>query len=73
MEDDWIFESVIQYIRSPYYYAPVLTYIDENCTIFDDNEENKLEYTEIHKVCGLSASFALDDHVLRLPQAHLWP
>jgi hypothetical protein len=61
MNDDWIFDSMIQYIRSPYYYSPVLTYIDENCTIFDDEEENKFEYTDVHKVCWSSALYPAKD------------
>ena len=27
-----------------------MSFIDEYCTVFDDEEENKLEFTKIHKV-----------------------
>lgn len=29
---------------------PILEFIDENCLVFDEEEENKLEYTIIHQV-----------------------
>jgi len=28
---------------------PVLSFIEANCSVFDDDDENKLEYTKIHK------------------------
>ena len=28
-----------------------MQFLDENCIIFDSEEENKLEYTSIHMVC----------------------
>ena len=27
-----------------------MSFLDENCIIFDDDDENKLEYTNIHTV-----------------------
>lgn len=29
-----------------------MSFIDEYCTVFDDEEENKLEFTKIHNVSG---------------------
>ncbi len=48
--DDWVFDSVMGYLQSPQWTTPVLTFIDENCVVFDNEEENKLIYTEIHQV-----------------------
>ena len=31
--------------QGPLYTVPVMQFVDENCLIFDDEEENKLEYT----------------------------
>jgi uncharacterized UPF0160 family protein len=28
--------------------TPVMSYVDENCIVFDNDDENKLEYSEIH-------------------------
>ena len=41
---------IIGFLRSPRWKAPVMSFIDEFCTVFDDEEENKLEFTKIHKV-----------------------
>lgn len=45
-----MYDSVIQFLLSPTWRIPILTFIDENCIIFDDEEENKFEYTDIHNV-----------------------
>lgn len=29
---------------------PIYDFLDENCIVFDDEEENKFSYTDIHKV-----------------------
>ena len=41
---------IIGFLRSPRWKAPVMSFIDEFCTVFDDEEENKLEFTKIHNV-----------------------
>lgn len=41
---------IIGFLRSPRWKTPVMSFIDEYCTVFDDEEENKLEFTKIHKV-----------------------
>jgi hypothetical protein len=30
--------------------TPIMSFIEENCIIFDTEDENKLEYTGIHNV-----------------------
>jgi hypothetical protein len=35
-----------------------MTFLDDNCIVFDTEEENKLEYTAIHQVI-LNHSFAV--------------
>lgn len=46
---EWIFDSVINFVKSPLWKVPITSFINENCIIFDDEDENKLEYTDIHK------------------------
>eukprot|EP00696_Hemimastix_kukwesjijk_P011238 gnl/Hemi2/24116_TR8093_c0_g1_i1.p1 gnl/Hemi2/24116_TR8093_c0_g1~~gnl/Hemi2/24116_TR8093_c0_g1_i1.p1 ORF type:complete len:493 (-),score=200.12 gnl/Hemi2/24116_TR8093_c0_g1_i1:243-1721(-) len=46
---DWLFESVLQYITSPYWDLQVTAFIEKNCVVFDDEEENKLAYNQIHQ------------------------
>jgi hypothetical protein len=48
--DDWIFDSILGFFKSPEWSTPILDFIDENSVIFDNEEENKLSFTEVHKV-----------------------
>lgn len=45
-----MYESVLQYLTSPLWKVPIHTFIDANCIVFDDEEENKFSYTEVHNV-----------------------
>ena len=45
---DWIIEAVANYLASPAWKIPMVTFIDENCLCFDSEDENKFEYTKIH-------------------------
>ena len=47
---EWILDIVVEYLQSPIWKNPIMDFIDENCIIFEDEEENRLEYTEIHTV-----------------------
>ena len=40
----WLFDSVTQFLKGPDWAVPVWDFIDENCIIFDSEEENKLAY-----------------------------
>lgn len=46
-EDMWVYDFIKQYLISPIWKNPLLDYIEENCLVFEDNEENKFEYTKI--------------------------
>ncbi|BFI40453.1 cilia- and flagella-associated protein 36 [Marchantia polymorpha subsp. ruderalis] len=45
MSMDWMSDAVSRFIQSPSYLQPLLEFIDENCSVFEDKEANKLEYT----------------------------
>jgi len=47
-ENDWFFDIIISFLRSPRWKTPIMSFIDEHCLIFDNEDENKLEYTPIH-------------------------
>ncbi|CCW60010.1 unnamed protein product [Phytomonas sp. EM1] len=47
--NNWITEALVQFIKSPVWLTPVNSFIDENCNIFTDDSEMKLEYTTIHQ------------------------
>jgi len=40
----WLFDSVTQFLKGPDWAVPVWDFIDENCIIFDAEDENKLVY-----------------------------
>uniref|UniRef100_A0A087XXF3 Cilia- and flagella-associated protein 36 n=1 Tax=Poecilia formosa TaxID=48698 RepID=A0A087XXF3_POEFO len=50
-EDDseWIIESIVGYLGSPEWVIPVTDFMEHKCTDLDDEDENKLSYTEIHQ------------------------
>ncbi|XP_054455926.1 cilia- and flagella-associated protein 36 isoform X2 [Anoplopoma fimbria] len=50
-EDDseWVVESIVGYLGSPEWVDPVTDFMENKCTVFDDEDENKLSYTEIHQ------------------------
>jgi len=48
-EYDWLFDYIVSFLKSPPWTTPLNSFIDENCIIFDSDEENKLSYTECHQ------------------------
>jgi len=48
--EEWLYDYTLQYLSSPGWKIPIFSFIDEHCFIFDMEDENKLEYTVIHKV-----------------------
>eukprot|EP01041_Mallomonas_annulata_P002039 gene2039-3963_t len=47
-DSDWIFDFVLQFLNSGRFDAAVMDFVDEKCAVFDNEEENKLIYSEIH-------------------------
>uniref|UniRef100_A0A3B5MDG3 Cilia- and flagella-associated protein 36 n=1 Tax=Xiphophorus couchianus TaxID=32473 RepID=A0A3B5MDG3_9TELE len=48
-DSEWIIESIVGYLGSPEWVIPVTDFMEHKCTVFDDEDENKLSYTEIHQ------------------------
>ncbi|CAI2364461.1 unnamed protein product [Moneuplotes crassus] len=48
-DKSWLIDLILSFFHSAEWKAPVLSFIEEKCIVFDDEEENKLEYTIIHK------------------------
>merc|ERR1719265_809710 len=46
---EWLGDYILQFMKSPTWAVPIMTWIDENCIVFDCEEENKFEYTTLHK------------------------
>lgn len=47
-EFDWIFDYVLQFLESDKFDAAVMDFVDENCYVFDSEDENKFIYSDIH-------------------------
>ena len=53
--EDWFFDMIIGFLRSPRWKTPIMSFIDEHCVVFDDEDENKLEFTKVHQVSQTQA------------------
>jgi len=47
---EWLYDYLLQFLKSPGWRVPILNFIDQFCYQFEDSAENKLVYTEIHAV-----------------------
>ena len=45
---EWILEIMAEFLQSPLWKNQIISFVEEKCVIFEDEEENRLEYTEIH-------------------------
>jgi hypothetical protein len=64
-DSEWIFASVINFLQSPLWAAPVFKYVDNNCIFFDKEEENKLEYTTIHDQYRELVEGLIEQHIIK--------
>ncbi|KAM8784691.1 cilia- and flagella-associated protein 36 [Rhynchonycteris naso] len=48
-EIEWVVESIAGFLRGPDWSIPILDFVEQKCEVFDDEEESKLTYTEIHQ------------------------
>ncbi|XP_004482020.1 cilia- and flagella-associated protein 36 isoform X2 [Dasypus novemcinctus] len=48
-EVEWVVESIAGFLRGPDWSIPILDFVEQKCEVFDDEEESKLTYTEIHR------------------------
>lgn len=37
-----------EFLQSPLWKNPIISFVEENCVIFENTEENRLDYTEVH-------------------------
>ncbi|RNF24076.1 putative coiled-coil domain-containing protein 104 [Trypanosoma conorhini] len=47
-DEGWIIESIVQFTHSPLWRTPIDNFIDDNCFLFSDDAEMKVEQTEVH-------------------------
>lgn len=46
---EWVVDSIAGFLRGPAWSTPILEFMEQKCAVFDDEEESKLSYTEIHQ------------------------
>jgi len=64
-QGDWIFASVINFLESPLWSTPIMTFVDQHCIVFDSEDENKLEFTQIHTEFKDLVENLLDRYILQ--------
>src|SRR5574343_419108 len=47
---DWLYDYMLKFLQSPGWRSPIMSFIDQHCSKFSNEEENKLIYSEIHAV-----------------------
>lgn len=60
-EHDWLFDYIMNVFKAPTWEVPVMSFIDDNCVVFDNEEENKFAYSELHEVRTHQTDHALLD------------
>eukprot|EP00743_Colponemidia_sp_Colp-15_P001413 GILK01001550.1.p1 GENE.GILK01001550.1~~GILK01001550.1.p1 ORF type:complete len:467 (-),score=130.55 GILK01001550.1:826-2181(-) len=65
-DEDWIYDYILQFLKSPSWTVPILSFIDDNCVVFDNEEENKFIYTDIHNQFKEMIDNLLDLHLSEL-------
>lgn len=48
-DSEWVPESIAGFLGSPDWLIPLAEFMESRCSVFDDEDENKLTYTEIHQ------------------------
>ena len=47
---DWLYDYMLKFLQSSRWRTPILSFIDQHCSKFSEDEENRLIYSEIHSV-----------------------
>ncbi|XP_044145723.1 cilia- and flagella-associated protein 36 isoform X1 [Bufo gargarizans] len=62
-DTEWVLESVLAFLGCPAWTVPVSGFIERQCSVFDDEEENKLSYTEIHNEYKILVEKLIHEHL----------
>ncbi|KAK9963901.1 hypothetical protein ABG768_005120 [Culter alburnus] len=62
-DSEWVLESVAGFLSSPDWLIPLAEFMENKCSVFDDEEENKLTYTEIHQQYKQLVERLLETHM----------
>ena len=59
----WLFDAVTGFLRGPEWAVPVWNFIDDNCIVFDSEEENKLAHIDIFNAFREMVESLLEMHL----------
>ncbi|XP_077189853.1 cilia- and flagella-associated protein 36 isoform X2 [Paroedura picta] len=62
-EVEWVVDSIAGFLRSPAWSIPIVEFVEQKCEVFDDEEESKLSYTEIHQEYKALVEKLLDSYL----------
>ena len=62
----WLFEYICGVLDSPTWEVPVMSFIDEKCIVFDNEEENKLCYSALHQEFKELVERVLTQHLMEI-------
>ncbi|XP_052429038.1 cilia- and flagella-associated protein 36 [Carassius gibelio] len=62
-DSEWVLESIAGFLSSPDWLIPMAHFMDNKCSVFDDEDENKLSYTEIHHQYKQLVERLLENHM----------
>ncbi|XP_059421569.1 cilia- and flagella-associated protein 36 isoform X1 [Carassius carassius] len=62
-DSEWVLESIAGFLSSPDWLIPMAHFMDNKCSVFDDEDENKLTYTDIHHQYKQLVERLLENHM----------
>uniref|UniRef100_A0A672R7Z9 Cilia- and flagella-associated protein 36 n=2 Tax=Sinocyclocheilus grahami TaxID=75366 RepID=A0A672R7Z9_SINGR len=62
-DSEWVLESIAGYLSSPDWLIPLADFTENKCSVFDDEDENKLTYTDIHQQYKQLVERLLQNHM----------
>ena len=62
-DETWLLDSITGFLRGPAWALPVMSFIDENCIIFDGDAEHKFAYTAIYEAFKELVDSLLEAHL----------
>jgi len=65
-EDQWKFDSIVQFLQSPIWRIPLVDFVDEHCSIFDNTKKDKPEYKETHEAYKKMVEGLVEDMLCEL-------
>lgn len=62
-EYDWVFESLVGFLKGPIWNAPIMTFIEEKSVVFEPEQEIEEEYQKIYEEYKNMVDFMLGSHM----------